>query len=358
VVEVPAAAAGQGLKVRIGSTTCRLWNLARWSRVPEVTREFSLEKPRTEAVNAFGGLVYIVVPGGCRLGSVPVRLSDAVEAPFFQLGRTSLADWRTGGLRDRPAPWAEIASDKAILTVPSTVIRSLDDPESLCRFWDRILDTCAAFAARPADDRARPERYVVDVQLCAGYMHAGYPIMIPMDAAPRLVDHQLLSTKGDWGLFHETGHNHQSRDWTFSGTGEVTVNLFTLYILDRVCGIAPATGRMSEPGIRSKVTRYFTSGPDFREWQGDPFLALAMYVQLQQGFGWEPFTRVFADYRALAAEERPKTDEQKRDQWLVRFSRAVGRDLGPFFQTWGVPISDAARSSIRELPEWLPPDFP
>jgi len=41
---------------------------------------------------------------------------------------------------------------------------------------------------------------------------------------------------GVWGLFHELGHNHQSADWTFAGAGEVTVNLFTLYIFDKVCG--------------------------------------------------------------------------------------------------------------------------
>jgi len=54
--------------------------------------------------------------------------------------------------------------------------------------------------------------------------------------------------------------------------------------------------------------------------------------------------------------ERPKTDMDKHDQWMVRMSRAVGRDLGPFFEKWGVPTSEKARASIGGLPPWMPGD--
>jgi hypothetical protein len=39
---------------------------------------------------------------------------------------------------------------------------------------------------------------------------------------------------------------------------------------------------------------------------------------------------------------------------MVRMSRATGRNLGPFFQAWGVPTTDAARRSIAGLPAWMP----
>ena len=51
-------------------------------------------------------------------------------------------------------------------------------------------------------------------------------------------------------------------------------------------------------------------------------------------------------YRDLPAGERPRTDAEKRDQCLVRFSRTVGRDLGPFFEAWGVPTSPEARATV------------
>ena len=93
-------------------------------------------------------------------------------------------------------------------------------------------------------------------------------------------------------------------------------------------------------------------------WKKDPFLALFMYCQLREAFGWEPFKKVFAEYRALPPKERPQEDVDKRDQWLIRFSRAVGKDLGPFFEEWGVRTSQTARDSLKDLPTWLPDNFP
>ena len=89
-------------------------------------------------------------------------------------------------------------------------------------------------------------------------------------------------------------------------------------------------------------------------WKRKPFLALVMYRQLKDAFGWEAFKKVFAEYRSLARHERPKTEAEKRDQWLVRFSRAVGRDLGPFFDSWAIPVSEGAKKSVAHLPAWMP----
>jgi hypothetical protein len=105
--------------------------------------------------------------------------------------------------------------------------------------------------------------------------------------------------------------------------------------------------------------RGYLSGTDkFTRWKSDPFLALIMYSQLRTGFGWETYKKVFAEYRALPKEQRPKTDEEKHDQWLVRFSKAAGKNLGPFFEAWGLPTSTAARESIKNLPPWMPADWP
>ncbi len=347
------------LKVRIGTTTCRLWSKPRWHRCPEITREFRIDKPRTLAANAFGGLVYIVVPDKCALGKVSVTIDGCVEAPYYVLGETSLEDWRKT-VRHYPAPWAELAGKKAILTVPSARIRKLDDPERLMKLWDRIQDTCAELAQWKPGRRRFAQRYCADVQLCAGYMHAGYPIMIPTSTAGKLVDYDHLTQQGDWGFFHETGHNHQSRDWTFGGTGEVTVNLFSMYLFEKIAGVKPGDpkGRMQKEGIKKQVRQYFAKPRDFSQWKRKPFLALYMYYQMQQGFGWDAFKKVFAEYRDLPAAERPKNDDQRRDQWLVRFSRTVGRNLGPFFEAWGVPTSAKARASIKGLPVWMPEGFP
>jgi hypothetical protein len=138
----------------------------------------------------------------------------------------------------------------------------------------------------------------------------------------------------------------------------VTVNLFTLYCMEKLCDNKNPRGEVGQRYRQARVGRYIKADADFAEWRRDPFLALQMYMQLQEAFGWEAYRKVFEEYRNLPREARPRNDDERRDQWLVRFSRAVGKNLGPFFQAWGVPTSPSARASIAELPAWMPAGFP
>ncbi len=357
VATVPKTALRSELRLRIGAHRDKLWHKDVWRRCPEIARTFPITRTATRAANAFGGLIYIEVPSKCPPAVFKVQIRNAVEAPYFVLGRTDPDQWRQT-IRRRPAPWAELASDKIILTVPSERVRQLDDPTPLMKVWDRVADAEAELAGRPKQ-RRRPERFVADEQISAGYMHAGYPIMTHLDAAAWMVDADHILHKGAWGLFHELGHNHQSPDWTFAGTGEVTVNLFTLYVFETVCG-KYETSRPALFGAKREQTirKYLADGAKFSEWKRKPFLALLMYMQLKEGFGWEAYRKVFAEYRDLPQSARPKSDAEKRDQWMVRFSRTVGRNLGPLFEAWGVPTSAKARASIADLPPWMPEGFP
>ncbi len=356
-VSIPAEAAGSGLKVRIGAHSDRLWHADRWRRVPEICHEAPLEQEATLAVNAFGGPVYIDVPRARAAAAVPVTIRGAVAMPHFVLGETTAGAWRT--LRELAAPWAELEGERVVLTVPADAVRRLDRPEALMEFWDTVVRACDALAARPP--AGRKERYVADVQISAGYMHAGYPIMTHLDAAAVMTDLATLrdNTHGAvWGLFHEMGHNYQEPEWTFAGTGEVTCNLFTLYIYEVACGRPGGFDeRFTAEQRRSMLDRHRRGGCDFAQWQRDPFLALLMYVQLQEAFGWEAFQEVFAEYRALPPDARPRNDDEKRDQWLTRMSRTVGHDLGPFFEAWGVPTSRHARAALADLPPWMPAEM-
>ena len=277
-------------------------------------------------------------------------IAGAVEAPLFVLGKMTDAEWVQ--VRGRPGPWAELASDSVILTIPTSVARTVDNPTAIMEHWMKVLAADADLAGIPAK-RMRPERYVADVQISVGYMHSGYPIMTHLDAATFMTNFDGLKEHG-WGPYHEMGHNHQVGMWTFEGTTEVTCNLFTLYVLETVCGVKDAEkGRvLNEDGTRARL-RYLAEGAKFEKWKSDPFLALQMYAMIKREFGWGAYKKVFAEYRDLKASERPKGDEQERDQWMVRMSRAVGRNLGPFFERWGVPTTQGARDSVKELPGWM-----
>ena len=355
-VRAPAGMPGKGYRVRIGAHKDRVWHKDSWKRFPEISWSEKIISAEQRFANPFGGLIYMEAPKGAGPGQFSVTISGAVRAPYFVRGKTPLEEWRRA-IRNYPGPWAEVASDRVIVTIPSKVIRTLEDPEALMEVWDRILDLDAELAAIPKK-RARPERVVTDQQISAGYMHAGYPIMTWMDQTRNFVDAAHLKS-GNWGIFHEFGHNHQVRDWTFDGTGEVTCNLFSLYVYEKLCGIPPARHERGSAEFQARQFRqYDFSNPDFAVWKSKPFLALMMYAQMQEGFGWQPFIDVFAEYRALPNAKRPRDDAQRRDQWMVRFSRRVNRNLGPFFQAWGVPVSREALKSIEDLSSWMPANFP
>ena len=342
-----------GMRVRIGCHEDAIWHLREWKRVPEITTEIDLRLGATTVTSPFGGLVYISVAPDAKHRTVEVALEGACEAPLFERGVTTREAWMKR--RNAPGPWAELASSKVILSVPSEHVRTLDDPEALMAFWDRIMDAMADLAGI---DRARPrpERYVADVQISAGYMHAGYPIMTHLDAAADMASLERMRT-GPWGLLHEMGHNHQSGLWTFEGTGEVTCNVFAMYVIETVCERPWIEGHDGLKDRGRQIAGHVARGRSFEHWKSDPFLALQMYAQLVEGFGWQPFKDVFADYRLIPKEKQPRSEQQKRDEWMLRMSNRLNRDLGPFFEAWGVPVSEQARLQTRAWPGWMPPDM-
>lgn len=350
--EVPA-----GLRVRIGAHTDNIEHLPSWQRPPRISRSFEVARTgETEVASPFGGAVYVEVPEGGRGagGKVEVTISGAVAAPVFVLGETTAAQWRE--VRSAPGPWAElVVPGRLVLTTRSDAVREVEDLTPVLEHWRAVMDAMADLAGID-QERAYPERIVPDVQISAGYMHAGYPIMTHLDVTRSMVDlEQLRSLKGGWGFYHELGHNHQKPEWTFEGTGEVTCNLFVHYVFEKVVGMSAeeASERALGPAMRRLIEAHLAE-PDFRRWQREPFLALAMYAQLHTTFGWEPFRRVFAEYRDLPAAGRPQSQSDRRDQWMVRMSRAAGRNLGPFFDGWGVPVTEAAKAEVSELPVWVP----
>ncbi|MFO0559894.1 MAG: M60 family metallopeptidase [Polyangiales bacterium] len=367
VIELSAdeASLARGLRVRIGAHVDELFgdedresgfaedaeysaDETEWKRWPELSFSWPLDEETTRVASPFGGLVYVIVASDGE-GEPRVTVRGGVAAPRFVLDETSVFDWKSS-IRDAPAPWGELECDKIIFTLPSSALRAVDDPEAVLRLWRRVM---LCFEELGGVAYRRPERIVGDVQPSLGYLHSGYPIIGLLDdedaALLIVLDRRKLVSDGQWGVLHELGHNVQQDAWTFEGTDEVTNNVFVLFVMDVLCGIAPLANPMLAEGIET-ARKYLQKSKKFAKWKEDPFLALSMYADLQRAFGWRPFIEVFAEYRTLAEEQQPKDDDDKRDQWLQRLSRACGHNLGPYFQAWGVPTSERARASLRDLP--------
>jgi len=343
-----------GWKLRIGCHKDTLWHKDKWTRWPEITHVVSM-KEELDVATPWGGLVYF--ESSNKSTNISLAISGGVEAPLFDIEDAGI-DWLVE--RDNPAPWAEIKGKHMILSVPSSAVRNLDNPEDVARFWDTVVSSHCELAGVQVP--ARPERFVADQQISAGYMHSGYPIMTGVDVATpkggklaRVVDVADLTKRGSWGHFHELGHNRQRGWWTFAGTGEVTCNLFSLHAGEILCGIEPWENSWLR-GQFVKAKKYLEEGADFSKWKSSPGIALVSFAQLQKEFGWQPMTDVFAEYETMPKNQRPKDNQNKMDEWVRRMSITTGHDLRPFYQMWGMPLSATLlkNETLNDLEIWSP----
>ena len=353
-VKVPAAIAGKGFAVRIGCHSDTLYHLDKWERAPEITRSVPIEAEVTVAANAFGGLVLIEVPD--RAKGTPdfnVTIAGAIEAPLFVLGRDDDAKWNST-IKLRKAPWTEFVCDKVILCCPTENARHVTNPTELMNFWTRVVDAQDEISNQ-AKDRKRPERYVCDVQISAGYMHSGYPIMVPVSAADEMITFNKQKAPG-WGYYHELGHNHQRGDFTFEGTSEVTNNVLGMYVIEYVLGKDPLTGHgaIAPAKLAEHISAIQNAGNKFELWKKEPFTALTTYIQLVQGFGWESWRGYLHSFADPSFGPAPRNDDEKRDQFLVRYSKITKRNLGDFFDWWGIPVSSSAKAEAAKFERWMP----
>lgn len=299
--------------------------------------------------NPFGGPIFIVTSIQ-RNDSLKFVIDGGIRSPTYFLDRTNLTEWRNEILY-YTAPWGELVGKNLIMSIQSTLLSQLSDPEEIINVWDLVMDTMADLAVI-SHNRDSESRFVADVQIGGGFMHSGYPIMFYLESQSNCMNFTKMQADPwlMWGYLHELGHNHQKQDWTFTGTGEVTNNLFALYVLHTLFDCPTnSTNSYSDASVAQRIKTYVENGKQFSLWQANYDLAFDTYVQLQEAFGWSAYKKVFGNYQLLSQDERPKND-QKIDLWMVMFSTAVEENLYEFFISWGFPISTEAKDIVDYLP--------
>ncbi|CAH1784769.1 unnamed protein product [Owenia fusiformis] len=154
----------------------RLDSLKRW---PRIVTSKQLQT-HLSFVSPYGGLVYFRNTKAPSLLSVCIH--NVIPAPYFDLTNPSrgLDAWRVQ--RYAPGLWAEIAGRNIIITLPAAAVGEIDDPTEVIQMWDKVVQLHHELRSTDATSQRR-ERFVTDVQIAAGYMHSGYPIMMHMDVS-------------------------------------------------------------------------------------------------------------------------------------------------------------------------------
>ena len=280
VVEVPKQWTDRGLEIWISGHRDNIplkRGLLRTPRGP--ARKFRVDKARTEVASTYGGAVYIDT-GDVPIDAdpFPVNFAGALLAPTYIHGKTTLDDWQNTQ-RHHSGPYAEFVGRNVAMSFPADWIRELDDPASLMDYWDGVVglhDQLGGYT----DLRNMPERVNVDCQISVGLFHAGYPTQGPQSHCRGVVDLPELTSTGNWGWFHELGHEAQRRPdkawswnnpYTFDGSSRghresvfgarvrSTRNAGTKYLdLDRQCRGRPRQSKQfsrGRQGVRGRGRR-------------------------------------------------------------------------------------------------------
>ncbi len=368
-VTVPAGVAGRGFNVRLSGHVDNISGRSSWNRIPYgISRTVNVDSTTVQIASAFGGAVYFDV------GSTPPAMSDfdiqingAIEAPYFVLGETTNAQW-VAGIRDNPAPFAELVCDHLAISFPSQYVRTVDDMEAVMEYWDSVV-AIQDYVGALDHLRTNGERINIDVQISVGYLHAGYPTQGPTGSGTNLANLTVQKANGDWGWFHELGHESQRRPdkawgwdnyYTFPGDVEVTVNIFSNASLEGATNniSTGGWGYCGYPGeVMNRAISTINDGskPNFDDKDPYPF-----YFQLADGFGWDTYRAVFQTYHddyATNPGALPSGGQEEKDQWLIRWSQASGYNMVNYMvNRWKLEASSSAISQVNAmgLPDWLP----
>jgi hypothetical protein len=350
----------QFMEAQIGLHDYDVTHLDQITRIgTSLIKKFALKQGTTEVYSPYGGLLMINIADTTSIKMLDVKVEGAVEAPYFKLGETTEIEWLTK-IKNNPAPWAELATDKIVLTVPSYRIRNLDNPFKLMQFWDEVMDADADLAVI-SRKRTHNERIIVDQDVAYGSMFTVRgKIVVPDDESCKwMLDVDFMRKNGSWGTFHELGHRHQFFDLEIEGTSEVTVNLFTTYVYDKVLnkGLYNHDNIPDRTTAIAKIKSYLRDKPSYEKWQGNPFLALSMYIQIVDKFGWQPILDANKIYRNLPESQYPQTNQEKCDLWFSTICKTTDRNLTDFFKVWQIPVSEAAQRNVKTMKQWFPEEL-
>ena len=336
-----------GFWILIGAHTDGLWGKDVIKRHPKIHRYWWIDNTSAEIGNAFGGPIYAAIPAGSEFGEFDITISGAIPAPMFVLNETSDFEWIYSE-RDHPAPWTELASDNFIMTVPSYEIRELNSPTELMEWWDEALSMeheLYGFEPWP-----RVERAVFDVQISAGWMHSGYPFMAHDLSVNDVVNASHMRENGDWGMFHELGHNHQWKPSTLPGTSETGCNFASVYLMEDLVGIEGHSA--VDPEQReARMESYFDDGSNISNWS--VWTALDTYLLIKEEWGWGPITEALSVYYTLPSAEVPSTDLEEFNAWVMHLSNSTGYNLAPYHAAWGFPLTRNTHEALSHLPVWV-----
>jgi hypothetical protein len=363
------------LSAQIGAWTDNLSALQSPPRDPIIYTRTQLAPGRNYLRNLYGGHIYIFAG---RPIATPVNLtfSNVVKSPDFVLGKTSNEEWKAA-VQASCVPWLELRSENMIFVVPREYVlsRPITDATAAMQEWDNIIkydfyewEGLVENSADPVDKAPLlPWRVVLDIKPVVGYGHSGFPIVAQNDYSwyDGIGNVAMIDGGGNWGYYHEIGHNNQQPSyWSWSSLGETTNNLFAFKVANRLQAQIPQAWPPKHPALASAIPNalnFAKDGNASKNFDGtdsrinDPFARLTPFLQIfdkvPAGMNYDSWGFMTELYkRARRARRISLTDQDKRDFVYEALCEYTKHDWSFFFKAWGITISNISLTKMQQYP--------
>jgi hypothetical protein len=360
LIKIIVPAGINGLSMQIGGHTDNLSGKVPLLRDPIIYNVKALYPGVNYMRNVYGGTIYIHASFAIKQ---PVKfvISGAVISPDFVLGQTTDVDW-VAKVKASNVPWLEFRTKRVIFLIPRDKVMAtfnssepLTNPTAVMTKWNDVFDldynAWMGLSDNAADEVDRspqgPWRGVLDIQLTAGYGHSGIPFVGTNDSEwfKGFTSLKNITTSvGQWGAYHEFGHNcQQGNVWSWSTLGETTNNLFSFKVANRI----NADYNILHPAVKSgfPLAIGWATTIGFKNFDNtadavlgnDPFMRITPFVQLFETYGYGGMTRLYTDGRHV--QRLSINDIDKHDFTYEKLSDFAQTDLSAFFDAWGINIS-------------------
>jgi Peptidase M60, enhancin and enhancin-like/N-terminal domain of M60-like peptidases/Cadherin domain/Bacterial Ig domain/PA14 domain len=359
-VKIPADKVGARLRIQIGHHHDVNFHIDSWHRHPKVVRYEPLTNVVNEVGSPYGGLILMRVPPDSLLGDFPITIEGAVEAPHFEQGVDSPADWAR--LKSLPGAQGYIRSTNFTAYVSRDALQGVADPTVPMNHWGNVIATSDHYMGYLR--RFREEAGKTDRDIIAGGGHAGYPFVMAYGRDNGELVNGIVSN-GDWGFYHELGHTYQDNGhgWNSTAGGEVDVNIIPNLLMTLVHKRSlwdnNTHSTMDAANRASGRATLFATPLGQRSWfdvNGGDVAGYDFFFNLPESFGYDLWRRAFSRFFRWStnnASEPSFAGLDRYNRWFVAMCEETGYNLAPYFDNYGwTNVTPAVKSRFTALPTW------
>ncbi len=302
---------------------------------------------------------------------VNVNVTGGKAFPLYKLNRSNLANWQNDLKIMTDAPFVQLISDKALITIPykdylKNPIANISNSFKTIHQVIDLEDELAGFDNTTPENMRTNNRinYLVDLYSTVKesesyYMYASnYFIGMKKDNFTDLTEKLVI----EWGIWHETGHTHQQRSWTWDSIGEISVNLFSLYVQEKF-GLPTRLNTIEgdETETTFNKARKYIANPNknyLEENEADYnelFSKLVMFHQLKSVYGWDSIKKLHQSFRKQTfVYDDYETDQDMANKFVLAMCVVTKNNLVAFFKKWGLTVDSETAGKINGLKLPLP----